>query len=77
MEMTVEGKLSSAMQILSRVYSGEAGGVIAMKVLKDQMEQQKELIAKLTQPAPQFQAQAYDDAGKSRYQGVRPLSLPV
>jgi len=63
--MTVEGTLTSAMQVLSRVYSGEVGGLIAMKVLKDQMKQQQELISKLTEPVPQFQAKAYDGTGKS------------
>ena len=41
--MTIEGSLNSAMQTLSSLYSGEVGGAIAVKVLKDQMDQQQQL----------------------------------
>ena len=62
--MTVEGSLSSAMLTLSSLYSGEVGGAIAMKVLKDQMEQQRQLIATLTQPPKIVASEAYDSNGR-------------
>lgn len=63
--MTVEGNLSSAMQTLSSLYSGEVGGAIAVKVLKDQMEQQQQLISTLTQPSRIIASEAYDSNGRT------------
>jgi hypothetical protein len=63
--MTVEGSLNSAMQTLSSLYSGEVGGAIAVKVLKDQMDQQQQLISTLTQPSRIVASEAYDKNGRT------------
>ena len=61
--MTVEGNLRSAMSTLYRLYPEEIGGIVALKVLKDQMNQQQQLISELTRAGLHFQS--YDNSGKS------------
>jgi hypothetical protein len=63
--MTVEGSLSSAMKTLTTLYSDETGGALALKVIKDQMDQQQQLIASLVQSSRIVASAAYDGTGKT------------
>jgi len=61
--MTVVGNLRSAMQMLSRFHPEELGGLIAIKVLKDQMEEQQRMVSELTQAGLHYSS--YDNLGNS------------
>ncbi len=63
--MTVDGSLSSASTMLAALYSPEIGGALALKVIKDQMDQQQRLMASLTQASQVAPSAAYDGTGRS------------
>jgi hypothetical protein len=62
--MTVEGSLSSASSMLAALYSDEPGGMLALKVIKEQMDQQQRLISSLTQSSQVAASAAYDGSGR-------------
>jgi hypothetical protein len=70
--MTVEGSLSFAMRTLSSLYAEQTGGALAIKVLKDQMDQQQQLISTLTQSSQLVASEAYDSNGKALGASVHP-----